>query len=84
MNKRKQNNIFLESLSKLNPVEAYGLAKIMCISVFKGKELKTGEQLLFDLVEKFPTLGRLQRKQIIELLTEVKNDGLSTENKEEQ
>ena len=79
---RRQNDEFLSLLVKLNAVEAYGLAKVMGVSIFAdgGEALKTGETLLFDMVEKFPTLRRTLRRYIIKMLREVKHDGFSTEN----
>ena len=79
---KRQNDEFLSLLVKLNAVEAYGLAKVMGVSIFAdgGEVLKTGEKLLFDMVEKFPTLRRTLRRDIIKMLREVKHDGFSTEN----
>lgn len=82
MNK-KQNNEFLTLLTKLQPEEIYGLARIMCVSFSRGNELKKGEELVFEIIEKFPTLSRPVRRQIIKMLREVKHDVISTENKEE-
>lgn len=78
---KRQNDEFLSLLVKLNAAEAYGLAKVMGVSIFAegGNALKTGETLLFDMVEKFPTLRRTLRRDIIRLLREVEHDGFSTE-----
>lgn len=80
----KQLNEFLVLLFKLEPEQVYGLAKIMGISFVEGDKPKSGEALLLEIVEKFPTLSRTARKRIIKLLREVKNDGFSTENTEEK
>lgn len=78
---KRQNDEFLSLLVKLNAAEAYGLAKVMGVSIFAEGDnaLKTGETLLFDMVEKFPTLRRTLRRDIIRLLREVEHDGFSTE-----
>lgn len=82
MNK-KQNNEFLTLLVKLQPEEAFGLARVMCVPLIEDEKPRSGQQIIFDIVDKFPTLGRTQRRQIIKLLKEVKHDGISTKNKEE-
>lgn len=79
---QKQNNEFLALLANLQPEEAIGLARIMCVPLIKDKQIRSGEQIIFDIVEKFPTLTRPQRRQIIKLLKEVKHDGIGTKNKE--
>ena len=83
---KKQNDEFLGLIGKLSPVEFYGLARVMGVQIMKEKDaegapaLKSGETLLFDVVATFPTLRRPVRKQIIEMLKEMKHDGFSTKN----
>jgi hypothetical protein len=82
--KKKQTDEFFEHLVKLSPAEIYGLAKIMSVNFFEDKELKAGEVLILDILDKFLELNRKQRKRVITLLREVSQDGFSTENKEEE
>lgn len=82
--RKKQNEEFLKLLVQLTPTEVYGLAKIMGVSFLQDKELKSGEVLLIDILDKFPTFNRRQRKSIIALLREVRDDGFAAANQEEE
>lgn len=67
---------FLTALAKLRPEELLGLAKFMGIKLFKDDEKdekgnplpQSGEFIVQGIIEKYPTLGRKVRRQILKIV----------------
>ena len=73
MNSEKQFNQFLELILTLEPVEFIGLARILCIDLMSDdKNSRDFYDILKDMLDKFPTLGRKQRREIISVLKQNK------------
>lgn len=73
MNSEKQFNQFLELILTLEPVEFIGLARILCIDLMSDdKKSRDFYDILKDMLDKFPTLGRKQRREIISVLKQNK------------
>ena len=68
MNNTAQYKEFLSLISKLDPVQFLGLCRIMCVQVAIEKELRQFDNIFNDVITKFPTLGRKQRRDIIKVL----------------
>ena len=75
MNKK---NKLIELITELEPVEFIGLARVLCIDII-NKEDKTARdfyEVLNDIVDKFNTLARKQRKEILSILRRVKKENV--------
>ena len=75
MNKKSE---LVELITKLEPVEFIGLARVLCIDII-NKEDKTARdfyEVLNDIVDKFNTLARKQRKEILSILRRVKKENV--------
>ena len=74
MNSKKQFNQFLELILTLEPVEFIGLARILCIDLMSDDKKNSRDfyDILKDMLDKFPTLGRKQRREIISVLKQNK------------
>lgn len=75
MNKK---NELVELITKLEPVEFIGLARVLCVDII-NKEDKTARdfyEVLNDIVDKFNTLARKQRKEILSVLRRVKKENV--------
>ena len=75
MNKK---NELIELITELEPVEFIGLARVLCIDII-NKEDKTARdfyEVLNDIVDKFNTLARKQRKEILSILRRVKKENV--------
>lgn len=74
MNSEKQFNQFLELILTLEPVEFIGLARILCIDLMSDDKENSRDfyNILKDMLDKFPTLGRKQRREIISVLKQNK------------
>ena len=75
MNKK---NELVELITKLEPVEFIGLARVLCIDII-NKEDKTARdfyEVLNDIVDKFNTLARKQRREILSVLRRVKKENV--------
>lgn len=72
MNNTAQYKEFLNLISKLDPVQFLGLCRIMCVQVAIEKEPRQFENIFDDVITKFPTLGRKQRRDIIKVLKAAK------------
>lgn len=67
---------FLKALSKLRPEELLGLAKFMGVKLFKDDEKdekgnplpQSGEFIVQGIIDKYPTLGRKVRRQILKIV----------------
>lgn len=75
MNKK---NELIELITKLEPVEFIGLARVLCVDII-NKEDKTPRNfydMLNDIVNKFNTLARKQRREILSVLRKVKKENV--------
>ena len=75
MNKK---NKLIELITELEPVEFIGLARVLCIDII-NKEDKTARdfyEVLNDIVDKFNTLARKQRREILSVLRRVKKENV--------
>lgn len=80
MNKK---NELMELITKLEPVEFIGLARILCIDIINEEDKTTRDfyDILNDIVNKFNTLARKQRREILSVLRRVKKENvIGTEN----
>ena len=60
---------FLELVTQLEPIEFVGLSKILCVPLVNQKnEPREFEDILSDMIDKFISTGRKQRKDIIKVL----------------
>lgn len=67
---------FLRALAKLKPEELLGLAKFMGVELFKSDEKdekgnpmpQSGEFIVQGIIDKYPTLGRKVRRQILKVV----------------
>ena len=79
MNKKDE---FINLIKYLEPVEFIGLARILCVDII-NKEDKTARDfydVLNDMVNKFNTLARKQRREILSVLRKVRNENAGTKN----
>lgn len=79
MNKKDE---FINLIKYLEPVEFIGLARILCVDII-NKEDKTARDfydVLNDMVNKFNTLARKQRREILSVLKKVRNENAGTKN----
>ena len=75
MNKK---NELIELITKLEPVEFIGLARILCIDIINEEDKTTRDfyDVLNDIVNKFNTLSRKQRREILSVLRRVKKENV--------
>lgn len=73
----KQNE-FIELISKLEPVEFIGIARVLCVSIIDEENKTTRDfyDILNDVVNKFNTLARKQRREILSVLRRVKKENV--------
>ena len=80
MNKK---NELIELITKLEPVEFIGLARVLCVDIINEEDKTTRDfyDILNDIVNKFHTLARKQRREILSVLRRVKKENvIRTEN----
>ena len=80
MNKK---NELIELITKLEPVEFIGLARVLCVDIIDKEDKTTRDfyDVLNDIVNKFNTLARKQRREILSVLRRVKKENvIRTEN----
>lgn len=80
MNKK---NELIELIIKLEPVEFIGLARVLCVDIINKEDKTTRDfyNVLNDIVNKFNTLARKQRREILSVLRRVKKENvIRTEN----
>ena len=80
MNKK---NELIELITKLEPVEFIGLARVLCVDIISKEDKTTRDfyDVLNDIVNKFNTLARKQRREILSVLRRVKKENvIRTEN----
>ena len=80
MNKK---NELIELITKLEPVEFIGLARVLCVDIINKEDKTTRDfyDVLNDIVNKFNTRARKQRREILSVLRRVKKENvIRTEN----
>ena len=75
MNKK---NELIELITELEPVEFIGLARILCIDIINEEDKTTRDfyDILNDIIDKFNTLARKQRREILSVLRRVKKENV--------
>lgn len=75
MNKK---NELIELITKLEPVEFIGLARVLCVDIINKEDKTTRDfyDVLNDIVNKFNTLARKQRREILSVLRRVKKENV--------
>lgn len=60
---------FITAITKLNPVEFVGLAKVLCTPVVdENNEPREFEEILQDMIDRFAGTGRRQRRDILKVV----------------
>ena len=80
MNKK---NELIELITELEPVEFIGLARVLCVDIINEEDKTTRDfyDILNDIIDKFHTLARKQRIEILSVLRRVKKENvIRTEN----
>ena len=75
MNKK---NELIELITKLEPVEFIGLARVLCVDIINEEDKTTRDfyDILNDIIDKFNTLARKQRREILSVLRRVKKENV--------
>lgn len=75
MNKK---NELVELITKLEPVEFIGLARVLCVDIINEENKTTRDfyYILNDIINKFNTLARKQRREILSVLRRVKKENV--------
>lgn len=75
MNKK---NELVELITKLEPVEFIGLARVLCVDIINEEDKTTRDfyEVLNDIIDKFNTLARKQRREILSVLRRVKKENV--------
>lgn len=75
MNKK---NELIELITKLEPVEFIGLARVLCVDIINEEDKTTRDfyEVLNDIIDKFNTLARKQRREILSVLRRVKKENV--------
>ena len=75
MNKK---NELIELITELEPVECIGLARVLCVDIINEEDKTTRDfyDILKDIVNKFHTLARKQRREILSVLRRVKKENV--------
>ena len=79
MNKKDE---FIDLIKYLEPVEFIGLARVLCIDIM-DKETKQNRDfyvVLNDMINKFNSLGRKQRREILSVLKKARKENAGTKN----
>lgn len=79
MNKKDE---FINLIKYLEPVEFIGLARILCVDIInkEDKTIRDFYYVLNDMVNKFNTLARKQRREILSVLRKVRNENAGAKN----
>ena len=79
MNKKDE---FINLIKYLEPVEFIGLARILCVDIINKEDKTTRDfyDVLNDIVNKFNTLARKQRREILSVLRKVRNENAGAKN----
>ena len=75
MNKK---NKLIELITELEPVEFIGLARVLCVDIINEEDKTTRDfyEVLNDIIDKFNTLARKQRREILSILRRVKKENV--------
>ena len=75
MNKK---NELIELITELEPVEFIGLARVLCVDIINEEDKTTRDfyEVLNDIIDKFNTLARKQRREILSILRRVKKENV--------
>ena len=75
MNKK---NELIELITELEPVEFIGLARVLCVDIINEEDKTTRDfyDMLNDIIDKFNTLARKQRREILSVLRRVKKENV--------
>lgn len=79
MNKKDE---FTNLIKYLEPVEFIGLARVLCVDIM-DKETKQNRDfyvVLNDIINKFNSLGRKQRREILSVLRKARKENAGTKN----
>lgn len=73
-----KKNELVELITKLEPVEFIGLARVLCVDIINEENKTTRDfyDILNDIVNKFHTLARKQRREILSVLRRVKKENV--------
>lgn len=63
---------FVARVMSLKPLELNGLLRIMCIAPSREKHTKSPEEIISEVIDGYIELGKKQRKELNELLIQVK------------
>ena len=77
MNKKEE---FFQLIKQLEPVEVIGLARILCVELI-NKETKQNRdffEVFKDIINKFDTIGRKQKREILKVLRKVGKENART------
>lgn len=79
MNKKDE---FINLIKYLEPVEFIGLARVLCVDIINEEDKTTRDfyDVLNDMVNKFNTLARKQRREILSVLRKVRNENAGAKN----
>lgn len=77
-----KTNEFIKLISKLEPIEFIGIARILCVDIMDeaNKTPRDFEDILSDVVVKFNSLARKQRRDILKVLRKVEKENVTTKN----
>lgn len=73
-----KENELIKLITKLEPVEFIGLARVLCVDIInkENKTIRDFYDVLNDIVNKFNTLARKQRREILSVLRRVKKENV--------
>ena len=73
-----KKNELVELITKLEPEEFIGLARVLRVDIINKEDKTTRDfyDVLNDIVNKFNTLARKQRKEILSVLRRVKKENV--------
>ena len=73
-----KENELIKLITKLEPVEFIGLARVLCVDIInkENKTIRDFYDVLNDIVNKFNTLARKQRREILSVLRGVKKENV--------
>lgn len=82
----KNKKEFATLLSKLGVEEFFGVCRIMNIPVIdvETKDFREGEDLIVEVLEKFPTYNRTQRRNLLRILRAAVKSAPAKEVKEDE
>lgn len=64
---------FIEKITKLEPIYFIGVARIMNITITRTNgEVRALEEIMSDVIDKFISYNRIQRKNLYKIIKQVK------------